>query len=305
MKRLLSLVLCGAALLTAAAALPAHAADGAPIAENLELATYRNVSVGGKLAAVDPEGDEVTFEITTSPKKGDIELEADGSFVYTPLENKKGRDYFGYRATDSEGNVSQEATVIITISKQKTDVSYSDMSGDGGEYAATALAESGIYTGAVLDGSYVFEPEASLTRGQFLVMCMSAADIPLLTGVTATGFADDADIPAAMKPYVSTALRRGIVSGTERDGMIVFAPNDPISGAEAAVILDRCFALTSVSSASVLDSALPAWAAQSAANISECGILPYGETLECAELSRAVGAEMLVSAMAVAAARVG
>ncbi|MCD8254534.1 MAG: S-layer homology domain-containing protein [Oscillospiraceae bacterium] len=303
MKKFFSLALCAAALLGALALSPAIAADGAPIAENLELATYRNVSVGGRLAAADAEDDAVTFEITTQPKKGDIELQDDGSFVYTPRENKKGRDYFDYRATDSEGNVSQEATVIITISKQKTGVTYSDMSGSGSEYAAAALAESGVYTGALLGGSYVFEPSATLTRGQFLMMCMSAADVPLLSGVLTTGFADDADIPAAMKPYVSTALHRGIVSGTERDGQTVFAPNEPITGAEAAVILDRCFALTTVSLASAADEAAPVWAAQSAANISECGILSYDAAVSGSALSRAECAEMLVSAMAVAAKR--
>ena len=49
-----------AAALAAALAVPmtaAFAANGAPVAENLELTTYREVSVGGQLAAVDPEGD--------------------------------------------------------------------------------------------------------------------------------------------------------------------------------------------------------------------------------------------------------
>ena len=39
----------------------AFAADGAPVAENLELSTYRGVSVGGRLAATDPEGGALRF----------------------------------------------------------------------------------------------------------------------------------------------------------------------------------------------------------------------------------------------------
>ena len=36
-------------------------ADGnAPVAENLELRTYRNVSVGGRLSAFDPEDDVIS-----------------------------------------------------------------------------------------------------------------------------------------------------------------------------------------------------------------------------------------------------
>ena len=96
------------------------AEGSAPAAENLELRTYRNVSVGGRLKAFDPDGDVVSYSITTDPVKGSIELEENGCFVYTPGENKRGRDYFGYKAMDSEGNLSQEATVIIRIEKQKS-----------------------------------------------------------------------------------------------------------------------------------------------------------------------------------------
>ena len=44
-------------------------------------------------------------------------MKDDGVIVYTPRRDKKGRDYFGYRAKDAEGNVSQEATAIIRIEK--------------------------------------------------------------------------------------------------------------------------------------------------------------------------------------------
>ncbi|MEI3102502.1 MAG: Ig-like domain-containing protein [Oscillospiraceae bacterium] len=121
-----------ALLLCSGMVYPAMAAGSAPVAENLELRTFRNVSVSGQLSALDPENDVVKFEISTQPVKGHIELATDGSFVYTPNQDKKGKDYFGYRATDSEGNVSQEATVIIRIDKQKKDVSYSDMKGSAG-----------------------------------------------------------------------------------------------------------------------------------------------------------------------------
>ena len=127
----------------------AYAEGSAPVAENLELRTYRNVSVGGRLSAFDPDDDELRFEISTEPIKGSIELEENGIFVYTPKDNKGGRDYFGYRAVDSEGNQSQEATVIIRIEKQKKAVCYSDLQGSGYEYPAIALSENGIFTGPI------------------------------------------------------------------------------------------------------------------------------------------------------------
>lgn len=99
------------------AAEPAYAEGQPPVAESFELSTPMNTPYEGRLNASDGDSEELFYEITTQPVKGDIALNEDGSFVYTPRENKKGRDYFGYKAIDPEGNVSQEATVIIRIQK--------------------------------------------------------------------------------------------------------------------------------------------------------------------------------------------
>jgi len=96
---------------------PLAEAGSAPTADNLELTTRRNVPVEAKLTARDPDDDIMSFEITTDPVKGDIVLKDDGSIIYTPCRDRKGRDYFGYRAKDAEGNASQEATAIIRIEK--------------------------------------------------------------------------------------------------------------------------------------------------------------------------------------------
>ena len=95
--------------------LAAQALDGAPRAENLELAARRNTPVEGRLIARAGEEDRLTFAITTKPVKGELRLLENGRFVYTPRQNKRGRDYFGYRAIDGAGRVSQEATAIIRI----------------------------------------------------------------------------------------------------------------------------------------------------------------------------------------------
>ena len=107
-------------LLCVLLALPAFAEGSAPAAENQEYKTLRHIPVEGKLSASDPDGGALVFLITNPPVKGDVLLEEDGSFVYTPYYNKKGRDYFGYKVQDPDGNWSQEATVLIRIEKQKT-----------------------------------------------------------------------------------------------------------------------------------------------------------------------------------------
>ena len=98
--------------------------NNAPIAENLEIQTYKNVSVSGQFSAVDPDGDILTFRLVSKPARGSVEISTDGSgtFIYTPYENKSGKDTFTYAAVDSVGNVSAEATVKINISKAKTKI---------------------------------------------------------------------------------------------------------------------------------------------------------------------------------------
>ncbi|MFR6426151.1 MAG: Ig-like domain-containing protein [Oscillospiraceae bacterium] len=73
------------------------------MAENLELTTFRNTSIGGTLSANAPDGSPLTFRITTEPVKGTVTLTDSGTFVYTPADGKRGRDYFGFRAADSSG----------------------------------------------------------------------------------------------------------------------------------------------------------------------------------------------------------
>ena len=120
MKRImLSVIACLMFFIMCAGfAVPVHAESTAPIVENLELTVIKDTAINGLLSAIDPEDDVVRFEISTNPVKGNIVLEESGSFTYTPKEGKKGRDYFGYKAIDSAGNISQEGTVIIRIVKE-------------------------------------------------------------------------------------------------------------------------------------------------------------------------------------------
>lgn len=288
-----ALALCTA--LCGGLVVPVSADNTAPIAENFEFETYRGVSFGGQLAAVDPDGDTLSYEITTHPVKGTIELDDDGSFVYTPADGKRGKDYFGYKAVDAEGNYSQEATVIIRLVKCDSDVSYIDMVGNPSCRSAMKLAECGAFVGKCIGGKYYFEPEQSLTRGEFLSLCLEATGTDLLSGVVSTGFSDDDEIPGWLKSYVSTAVMQGIVKGELTDEGTCFGAEKQISRAEAMVILNRALRLSDVSYLKVSE-AVPSWAAQSAANLTACGIIGSDEAA-VDSLTRAEAADMLAAAM--------
>ena len=84
-------------------------------------------------------------------------------------------------------------------------------------------------------------------------------------------------------------------SGLDGEGQAVFRAGDPITGAEAAVLLDRALQVTDVD-AQVFAPAAPAWAAQSAANLSTCGMLDAGGDLSAA-LTRGEAAQLICSAL--------
>jgi hypothetical protein len=286
----LTLILC------AGFSSPAMAAGEAPVAENLELSTYKNVSVSGQLSAFDADDDVVDYEITTQPVKGYIELAKDGSFVYTPGEGKKGKDYFGYKAIDAEGNYSQEATVIIKIEKQKKNVSYTDMKGTAGEYSAIVLSEAGIFTGEQIGDEYCFYPDRAVSRGEFLSMCMLAADKPVITGVVRTGYTDDEDIPDWMKPYVVTTVMNG-----SADSYNSFLPNEDITKAEAVMMLNSILGMNDVNYID-LDETLEPEIAQACANLSASGLI--GESIAIQEtMSRVEAAELLSKALEIMSKR--
>ena len=282
----------------------ASAAGSAPIAENLEISTYRGVSVGGRLSASDPDGGTLNYTGTTQPWKGSLDLDGDGHFVYTPADGKRGKDYFGYQAIDADGNRSQEATVIIRIEKQKSKLTYADLDGEGCACAAVRLAEENIFRGSYLAGEYVFDPDTPVTREEFLAMCMAVSGTKPLSGVRSTGFRDDRDIAVWAKPYVGAALKNGIISGYAGENGAVFSPTRAISVLEAAVILNRTVELTdAVCAWFSWDDSVPAWAMQSAANVASCGLLPYGCSFSDTALTRGQAAEMLCGAMDILAKR--
>ena len=295
---ILSLCLIGA-LAAPAAALNATTADvenAAPIAENLTLNTYKGVAISSRFAAVDPEGDLLTFQVVDSPARGQVTLDENdpAAFWYTPYEGKKGKDTFTYVAIDSAGNVSEPATVKVTIKKQSTKVMYSDLEGNPSHYAALRLAEAGVYVGRQVGGLYCFDPDEAFTREEFLAMAMTAAGMEPRENVSLTGFYDDPEISAWAKGYVSAALVQGTVRGTyNQAGQVVFNGSSDITCAEAAVIIDRLLATGDVAmSASFSVETAPAWAYQSAVNMEAVSVLSSSADLY-KPLSRAEAAEML------------
>ena len=245
--------------------------------------------------------------MTTEPKfvpEQAVEISPDGSFTYTPAQNKVGKDIFTYTATDSAGNVSNAASVTVKIVKPTDRAMYQDLSGDSLAYTAMWLKDKGVYTGKRIAGNLCFEPESTLTRGEFLVMAMKLLGAePESTRLT-SGFADENQTPAWMRPYIVSAFKSGMISGVTSPGGMVFRPESNLTRAEAAVMLQNILQLPQPQETAVFaeSSAVPVWAQASVSALSEAGItIPVTTSAE--NLTRREAAELLFECWTLCQAR--
>lgn len=225
-----------------------------PAAEDSRVETYKNLPIEGLLSATDPEGDAMTFTLTRSPRRGEVILRDDGSFLYTPKKNKVGTDSFTFTATDGAGQTSPEATITIDILKPADDRQYADTASADCRFEAEWLRNSGLFTGETVNGQFCFSPDETVSRGQFLAMLMQVLELPVDRNATVTGFADDA--PQWLKPYLAAALRSGIISGYPAEGGVEFRASQAVSADEAALMVSRALDFA-VPAAAMDDDALP------------------------------------------------
>ena len=245
--------------------------DNAPVAQDFALETYKNLPAEGMLKVLDPEGKQLTYSLLRKPRQGTVEIREDGSFVYTPKKNKVGVDSFTYTAADPAGNVSREATVTVQILKPSDNRRYADTENTSCRFTAEWLRHTGLFTGETINGQLCFQPEKTVSRGEFLAMLVKALEIPVEEDLSVS-LPDNT--PQWLLPYLAAALRAGLTAGwPEADTF-----SAPITGAEAAVMLQNALDLTV--SQEILESYngkggandAPAWAAISLAVLEENGI---------------------------------
>ena len=245
----------------------------APIAEDSQFETYKNIPAQIPLNTEDKENEPLTVNIVKEPRRGTVTLNADGTVTYTPAENKVGKDSFVYTVTDPAGNTSGEATVRINILKPSHKETYADMEGDAAHLAAAWLREREVYCGETVSGHLLFQPEEPVKRGEFIAMCMSlTAEEPSET--TSAGFADDADTAGWLSPYVTEAVKCGYLTGIPTENGLMLMARQEITRGEAAVIISSMMALPQAEAHTVMaqEDTIPAWAASAVSATLEAGI---------------------------------
>ena len=243
--------------------------DNPPVAQDFSLETYKNLAVDSALKVSEPEGQEMTYTLVRGPKRGQVEIAADGTFTYTPKKNKVGVDSFTYCAADPAGNVSRVATVTVQILKPSDAKQYADTQNTACRFTAEWMRHTGLFTGESINGQLCFQPEKTVSRGEFVAMLVKALEIPLEDTAT---LSLPSDAPLWLQPYLAAALRAGLTAGLPDTDSF----SQAITGAEAAVMLQNALDLTisqntlEDQSASVQEGeAVPAWAAVSLSVLEE------------------------------------
>ena len=265
--------------------------DKAPTAKDFSLETYKNLPNNSRLQSKDPEGETLTYTIVRQPKRGTVQLQEDGSFTYTPKKNKVGVDSFTYTAADPAGNVSRKATVTIQILKPTDAKQYTDTVGADCRFAAEWMKNTGLFVGETVSGKACFFPEKAVSREEFLAMAVKALDIPTKE-VSLEGI--PSDTPDWLKPYLAAAMRSGLTAGLPASETGSFEADQPITGAEAAVMLQNALDLSiSQETLEILETdaaakeEVPAWAAVSLTAMAEYGIdLSDTETLTRGDMAQ-------------------
>lgn len=254
----------------------------APSASSFEVSTQKNIALVKAMQAYEPDNDLVRYSIVASPKKGKLIIsdESLGSFIYIPNSNYTGKDSFKYVAIDEYGNESNIATATIKVVKPAANVFFADLK----NHWAHNSAIKAVGAGFVDASSTEFYPDSLVSRSEFVKMAVIAAKQDKnLSGVNDTGFADDDSIPSEYKSYIKRAYDLGYIKGTATDTGVYFNPNNALTRAEAAVIINKILAIPATEIKSGIFSginvgiadavAIPSWAADDINSLYVNGII--------------------------------
>lgn len=268
---------------------------------SISASTIKNVECSGTLLGSDPEGEEMIFEITKQPKKGLVSLTnaKTGDYLYTPYENKRGRDSFSYRVRDSHGNYSPECEVEIKIERKKSSFVFNDVE-NSDLWAVISVCESGIMEPTVnADKTLSFNPDKEITREEFIYLVMRTLVSKDSPTVERTRFADDSEITPKYKGYLESAFSLGIIEGTREADGVHIRPKESVTLAEGAVIINNVINRKTDTSLTVFEdfSEIPDWARDDIDALCSAGIIKKdeGKISPNAPLTRAQVAQIIMA----------
>ena len=139
----------------------------------------------GKLPASDADGESLTYSAgTTTPTKGSVTINNDGTFTYTPNADENGTDSFSYKVNDGNAD-STEVTVTVNITPAndpEIDVQGNSISISDGDNSPSTSDDTDF--GSVTVGSNITKTFTIKNTGN---AALNLTDSPIVA-VTGNGF---------------------------------------------------------------------------------------------------------------------
>lgn len=219
-----------------------------PLVFDCDLETVAGIPCGGKLSITEPNGDDYTINVITYPRNGFIKVNSDGSYIYSPEEGFSGGDSMVFTVTDRFGKVSDRATLSINVEENENAIYFADMQNDMNHLYAHKMCRNNVMVYKYENGSYYFDPDAPVSKLDFLVMLMTVTGQDSdITAVADSAATDDNGLSSGLKGYLSAANEKGLIK--LENG--VFSPKQDITVASAAYMVASALKLPEINSESV------------------------------------------------------
>ncbi|WP_421939882.1 Calx-beta domain-containing protein [Pedobacter sp.] len=209
-----------------------------PVATTAPLTVNEDNAGNGTVTASDPDGDPLTYTVTTPPGHGTVIVNPDGTYTYTPVANFNGTDIFTVTVSDGKGgattvtiNVTVNALNDLPVATSPAIITTQDTPVNGAVTASDVDGDSLTFTvttapahGSVVvnpDGTYTYTPVAGYVGTDTFSITVNDGNggtVQVPISVTVTNVNDE---PIASAPSVTTAedtFVNGTITATDADG---------------------------------------------------------------------------------------
>lgn len=176
------------------------------------------------------------LELTVDGKTYPFDYDPTAGMVSAELPRPGRSIHVMLSAWDRSGNY-HSASVLV---ENGTDPAFPDMAGHWANRYVTYLRDLGVVSGRLAeDGSTYYDPDARITRAEFAVMLCRWLGLDTGAYGNELRFADGDMIPSWAYDSVRTAAALGLIYGAAESDGLYFMPQQPLTRAQAAVILGR------------------------------------------------------------------
>ncbi|HKI64047.1 MAG TPA: Ig-like domain-containing protein, partial [Burkholderiales bacterium] len=163
---------------TATVSLTVNPVNDAPVADDAAASTNEDTPLDGILVALDVDNTTLSYSLVADAGHGTVDVQTDGSYLYTPAADYFGDDSFSFKANDGALD-SNTATVSLTVNPVNDAPVADDAAAstnedtpldgilvaldvDSTDLTYSLVADAGHGAVAVQsDGSYLYTPEAN------------------------------------------------------------------------------------------------------------------------------------------------